>query len=112
MATGSKRPSTEMEGGPSAKRPALLIPTLDIGPVASEEDLDIKVLKARKHQYNYMSYIATCISLFFINLITTAQYIQVQNKKLGERLRERNRFRDTLQGKVVSLEAERDRHAR
>ena len=64
MATGSKRPSTEMEGGPSAKRPALLIPTLDIGPVASEEDLDIKVLKARDHaitiyiiMYTYHTYI-------------------------------------------------------
>lgn len=51
MATSGKRPSSDSEGAPLAKRPALLIPTLDIGPVASEEDLDIKVLKVKWPPY-------------------------------------------------------------
>ena len=45
MATGNKRPSTDSEEGPPLKKQALFIPTLDIGPVTCEEDLDNKVLK-------------------------------------------------------------------
>ena len=43
MAT--KRPAGEASGAPSAKKISLAMPTLDIGPAAGEEDLDIKILQ-------------------------------------------------------------------
>ena len=43
MAT--KRSSSDSSGAPPAKRSALSLAPLDIGPAAGEEDLDLKVLK-------------------------------------------------------------------
>ena len=52
---GTKRPSSDSDGGPAPKKPALLIPTLDLGPVTGEEDLGIKVLKViDSHSLLYM----------------------------------------------------------
>ncbi len=53
MATSSKRPSTDSEDGPPLKKQALFIPTLDIGPVTCEEDLDNKVLKVENGLFHY-----------------------------------------------------------
>lgn len=57
---GTKRPSSDSDGGPAPKKPALLIPTLDIGPVTGEEDLDVKVLKVKIHPIalHFMKYFA------------------------------------------------------
>ena len=43
----TKRPAVDSSGAPPAKRSALALAPLDIGPAAGEEDLDLKVLKVR-----------------------------------------------------------------
>lgn len=41
----AKRPGVEIGGTPPAKKPSLSMSTLDIGPAAGEDDLDIKILE-------------------------------------------------------------------
>ncbi len=106
MATSGKRPSTDSEGGPPPKKPALHIPTMDIGTVTGEEDLDIKVLQVKMTCFVQK---IICTMLFSVGVYL---YVQVQNRKLGERLRERNRYHVDLERKVDSLNEKHETHTR
>ena len=86
----SKRPGGEVPV-PGPKRITLAMPPLDIGPACGEEDLNVKVLQVEKPSFlisAHLSYLCT----------------QVQNKKLSERLRERNFAREQLEARLEEAE--------
>lgn len=106
MAT--KRPAEGPAGGTSQakKSKVMTAAPLDIGPAAGEDDLNIKVMMVRN------SAVKLSLSTSWALLPFPIRAVQIQNRKLSERLRERNRGREQLEGRVARLEQDQETNLR